>query len=262
MSIETVFNNWQLHVPADDPKFNRCSPNLIAVGWEMARRWGMTDMGCYVERDVRNGTLPSSHSHGAARDLRYGEGRRALALNQIIPWLINYSRELHIQAIHDYFGSRIWRAGRTANKADAHSAWWKPQPVSPATGMGQPWALYFHIETTEYGWPDSTPAAARLGAGSPPPTTPPDPIPVPPIGGEYVFNRVIKPGDTGPDVAFIQVVLRAPGSATGNKDIVADGKYGAQTVQAVQNVQKFTGLEPDGLIGPKTQAVFLTLANS
>lgn len=262
MSIETTFNNWQLHVPADDPRYNRCSPNLVALGWEMGRRWGVTDLGCYSERDIRAGSLPSSHSHGAARDLRYGEGNRPLALSQIIPWLINWSRELHVQAIHDYYGSRIWRAGRTSNTAEAHWAWWRTQPVSPSTGMGQPWALYFHIETNSYGWPDGSPVAERLGAGSPPPTNPPDPVPVPPVGGEHVFNRIIKPGDTGADVAFVQVVIRAPGSATGNKDIVADGVYGPQTVQAVKNIQAFTGLVADGLIGPKTQAVFLQLANS
>lgn len=250
VAFETDFDNWQQHLPLDDPRYNSCSPNLTQLKWELARQFHMTNNGCYAERDIRAGTLPSSHSHGAAIDENYPD--RIAALTVIIPWLINNSKELHLQAIHDYYGSRIWRAGRTSSTADAHSAWWKAQTPNPATGMGQQWALYFHLETNEEGWGDNTPISTRLS---------PDP-PTVPISGALVFTRTIKPGDEGADVAFVQVVIRAPGAVAGTKSIVADGRYGPQTVTAVKNIQKVFGLVDDGLIGPKTQAAFMKLANS
>lgn len=250
MTVETHFDNWQLHQPEDDVRYNRCSPNLQALERELKRRWQMTSNGCYAERDIRAGTKPSSHSHGAAIDMNYPE--RPVALAEILPWLIDYSHELHVQAIHDYYGSRIWRAGRTDG-----SDGWRVQAPSPATGMGQSWARYFHIETNEAGWVDGIPIDQRSV-----PTVPVTPTPIPPGAQQIVFTRTIRPGDQGPDVAFVQTVIRAPGSASGNKQIVVDGRYGAQTVQAVKNIQGFTKLAQDGIIGPQTQAVFLQLANS
>lgn len=77
-----------------------------------------------------------------------------------------------------------------------------------------------------------------------------------------MFTRTLKKGDTGPDVAFIQTVIRAPGSPNGNKQIVVDGNFGTQTETAVKNIQTFTHLTADGIVGPQTQAVFLQLANA
>lgn len=255
MGIETHFDNWQLHQPAEDVRYDSCSPNLLQLGVYLGKRWQMTNNGCYVERDVRGGELPSSHSHGAATDRTYVD--RLIAATQIIRWLIDNSKELHLQAIHDYFGCRIWRAGRTSSIADAHTTWWKTQEPDPVNGMGQSWAKWLHLETTEDGWPDSSSIASRVGEAPPV-----NPTPIPPGAITTVFTRTIRPGDSGPDVAFIQTVIHAPGSPTGNKSIIVDGKYGAQTVQAVKNIQAFTNLAADGIIGPKTQAVFLQLANS
>lgn len=255
MTIETHFFDWSNAADTTDPRFNICSPNLVVVGHYLGLRFAMADLGCYQQRPIRGGTTPSVHWWGAAIDRRYPD--RLVAKTQIIPFLIDNSHELHVQAIHDYFGSRIWRAGRTSNRADAHTLWWKTNTT--ADGMGDPWATYFHIETNDTGWFDAGSVSERLGF-NPPPADPPPPIP--PSGVNTVFPRTIKPGDEGPDVAFIQTVIHAPGSVSGSKSIIVDGVYGPQTVNAVKNIQGAFGLGQDGIIGPKTQARFLILANS
>lgn len=257
VSIETEFYNWQRHLPEDDPRYNRCSPNLTCLGDELGKRFGMTALGCYGERDIRAGSTPSSHSHGAATDRRYFEAGRARALSEILPWLIDNSRELHVQAIHDYFGSRIWRAGRTSNTADAYSAWWRTQKPDKNTGMGQSWAVYFHIETTRSGWSDSTPIAQRLGVVVPPPQ--PIPPAVDPSTGVKFMHKTIRKGDVGPDVYGAQVVLR---HKAGQANVVCDGGFGAQTDAAVRNVQAWFNLHVDGVVGPETWKLLDRLANS
>lgn len=257
MTIGTVFYSWQKHQPADDPRYNRCSPNLVALGFELDRRFQTSNLGCYGERPIVGGTLPSSHSHGAATDRRYAIIGRARALSELVPYLIDNSHELHLQAIHDYFGSRIWRAGRTKNTADAHSKWWLPQPVSTVTGMGQSWAVYFHLETTRDGWGDGSAIASRLVV-----VGPPVPIPAPPSnGGKFMHTtvRLTDPRTVSADVYGAQVVLRLKGGAP---NLVADGVFGPQTDNAVRDYQGHRGLFVDGVIGPNTWAALDRDANS
>jgi hypothetical protein len=255
-TIETEHYNWQRHQPAPDPRYARLSPNLDAIGDELAKRWGMTDLGGYGWRPIRGGTAPSSHGFGAATDRRYFELGRARALSEVLPWLIRNSRALHLQAIHDYFGCRIWRAGRTANLEEAETKWWAPQPPNRTTGMGQSWAVYFHLETTRSGWPDGTPIPNRLVDGEPIPQPEPQPIPTP--GGPFV-HATIKRGDVNADVFAAQVIVR---HRAGQTQVVADGQFGQQTENAIRNVQAFTGQTVDGIVGPKTWAVLDFLANS
>lgn len=240
--IGTEFYNWQAHQPADDPRYNRCSPNLQAIADELGKRWGMTNLGCYGERPIRAGTAPSSHSHGASIDRRYLESiGRARALSEVIPWLIDNSAELHVSSIHDYIGARIWHAGRG----------WKAQSPNRATGMGQSWAGYFHIETTLTGWGDVTPIPNRLLVVDVPP------VPIPTPGGPFM-HATIKRGDVGPDVFAAQVILRRLASQFA---VVCDGQFGTITEQAVSNVQTFTGQTVTGVVDPATWAVLDQLAN-
>jgi hypothetical protein len=249
--IGTEFHDWQRHSPLIDPRFDEASPNLLAIGDELAKRWGMTDLGTFGKRPVRGGTLPSSHSYGAATDRRYYALGRARAVSEVLPFLIDLSAELGVQAIHDYLTARIWRAGRTANRGDAHGLWWKSQPINPATGMGQSWAVYFHIETTPTKWGDVTPIPNRLTVTIPPPA------PIPNPGGPFM-HATIRKGSISADVFAAQVILR---HRAGQSQVVCDGVFSTATEQAVRNVQAFTGQTVDGIVGPKTWAVLDLLAN-
>lgn len=186
--------NWSTHNGGqDDPRYNACSPNLIAIAFELRRRWpasatfsGFLNLGCYGERDIRGGTIDSPHSHGSAKDDRYTPGNvfttferdRLVIDQQVIPFLIGNSAELGLGAIHDYVMQRIWHSGRTGSVADAYTTWWKRQPKSSATGMGYMSSGWLHLETTEPAWHNATPIPQRIGQPLPPPR-PPEPTPQP-----------------------------------------------------------------------------------
>ena len=253
VTVETEFYNWQHHTPAPDTRYAKTSPNLEALGDELAKRFQFTGSGGYVLRPVRGGTEWSSHAFGSATDRFYALAARAFVLSTVFPWLILNSAEFHLQAIHDYYGSRIWRAGRTGNTGDALGAWWKAQPSNPSNGMGQSWAHYLHLETTRTGWGDSLPIPNRIGG-----TPPPKPVPIPTPGGPFV-HATIRRGDVNADVFSAQVILR---HRAGQVGVVCDGQFGAQTETAVRNVQAFTGSTVDGVVGPQTWGVLDFLANS
>lgn len=169
MTVQIAFANWStsgldwLKAP-----YNACSPNLVVIGAELDKRWpGGQNLGCHVDRTIRDGESISAHAYGAARDWRYPAGSK----DAVIRWLIDNSAELGVQAIHDYAGCRIWRAGRTTDVADAHGAWWKAQAPNTANGMGQAWADYLHVETHPARFGDTTPIDQRLAPPAPP-TTP------------------------------------------------------------------------------------------
>lgn len=154
-----TFTDWSRR--PQDPAYDRCSPNLRAILTWAINTWGLTSLGCYGERPVRGGYLPSPHSHGAAIDLSYGPGdeRRDLFLGVIVPTLIRNRDQLAVQAIHDYVGNRIWRVGRTADPNGAEDVWWRRQTTG--AGMGSSWATYMHVETTLQGWAIDTPIDDR-----------------------------------------------------------------------------------------------------
>jgi len=249
--IETDFHNWQRHRPAPDPKFASLSPNLAAIGDELSKRWGMTNLGGYQWRTIRDGHDPSSHGYGSATDRRYAEAGRVVAVSEILPWLIENSRELHVQAIHDYFGSKIWHSNRNG------LAGWQQQNANPRNGMGQSWAIYFHIETTLAGWSDNTPIPNRLDDDMNPIPLP-VPVPIPAPGGPFV-HATIRRGDVNADVFAAQVIVR---HRAGQTQVIADGQFGGATDQAIRNVQAFCGLTVDGVVGVKTSAILDSLANS
>lgn len=160
MAFATEFRSWQdFPTPAHH---DGCSPNLVLVLAELARRWpGIYNLGCFGRRPVRGGTAPSSHWNGAAIDAGYPAELDAVVRDQVAPFLVARSAELNVQAVHDYRRCRIWRAGRTALEADACTAWWKAQKRSRTTGMGQEWCNHLHIEVTPEGWGDDTPIRQR-----------------------------------------------------------------------------------------------------
>lgn len=138
-----------------------CSPALTRLLQDMERRWpAVVSLGCYGPRPIRGGSSPSTHSFGAAIDVGYGALGHPDLRHDMIGYLIAWSQEWGIQAVHDYLGCRIWRAGRTPNSADACSQWWKAQRRS-SEGMGQSWALWLHVEVHPDRWFDSATASER-----------------------------------------------------------------------------------------------------
>lgn len=91
-------------------------------------------------------------------------------------------------------------------------------------------------------------AVDSLGSGGG--TTPtPDPEPAtPPPSGK---RPMLKPGSKGTAVKNLQITMRANGYWHAG----SDGVYGQTTQQAVMAVQKYYGLERDGICGPATWAV-------
>ena len=65
----------------------------------------------------------------------------------------------------------------------------------------------------------------------------------------FTFTKTLRMGDTGLDVKMLQTKLGIP----------ADGKFGKQTQATVIAFQKTHNLTPDGIVGPKTNAVLNTL---
>lgn len=254
-----TFFNWQSagYAPGVAP-YNRLSPNLALIRDEIGKRFGGSNLGGYGVRPIRGGEAPSTHSYGAAQDWRIDDDYTRAAC---IGWLIANWDELGVQAIHDYFGSRIWRANRYPGQPD--STWWRPQTPSATTGMGQAWARYLHIEVHPSRWFDVTPIAKRL-------ETPPDsPWPVfDPAQGLWslwplnqskpTLQRVDDPVEQALHDAtrYLQGVLRRKAAQA----IAVDGDFGPATDTAVRNLQRFFTLKVDGIVGPKTWAVIDALA--
>ena len=144
----TVFTNWQNSPDLNylAPPYESCSPNLKALRDVCRYVWGGQYLGCHYNRDIRSGSKPSSHAYGAAFDWRYPD--RKLATDVIIPFILWCSEEkgTGIQAIHDYYGDRIWRCNR--DPEDYPDGWKKQNGAG--TGMGETWADYFHVEVNKY----------------------------------------------------------------------------------------------------------------
>lgn len=149
MGIATGFHDYG-RLGAPSGVGGRCSPALKHLASATSRRYGTTNLGCYGVRPIRGGEVPSTHSFGAAIDL----GTASLAeevRNHLIGYLVGNSSGWGIQAIHDYRGSRIWRAGRTSRADEACTKWWRAQRPD-SNGMGQPWAHWLHVEVHPTSW--------------------------------------------------------------------------------------------------------------
>jgi hypothetical protein len=130
---------------------------------ELSARWDMRNLGCFGHRPIRgSATIPSSHGWGSAIDAGFDGGEYASVVRETIcPFLVAWSAELHLSALHDYRGSRIWHAGRTPAEDDACGAWWKAQRTNSTTGFGQLWGNHLHLEVDPAGWDDDTPLLER-----------------------------------------------------------------------------------------------------
>lgn len=153
VTIAHRFQNWETSgVPLDGHR--TCSPNLVLLRDRCSAEFRTRSRGCYSVRPVRGSLLiRSPHSWGAALDLDWTLLGRPALESKLLPWLVAWSEELGVQAIHDYVGCRIWRAGRTPHEHEACGAWWRAQRPD-SHGMGQPWATWIHVETHPDRWGD------------------------------------------------------------------------------------------------------------
>jgi hypothetical protein len=230
MTVNTsVFTDWQDGRQPGAP-LDTCSPALQSLNVYMSKRWGGMDLGCYGRRPVRGGATWSSHSFGAARDWRYenpGPGR-AILLDEVLPFLIEHSKELGIQAIHDYKGGRIWRS----NRGDGKGAYWKDQPKS-SSGMGQSWAGWIHIEVHQGAWFDGRSVEDK-------------------INQRLVPAPTLRQGARGPEVLWLAEYMQLLGFTRVTPQPVFDRRLAA----AVGRMQRKVGVKPDKVYGPSTAAAF------
>lgn len=255
MTVMTKFYDYQA-AGTSSPYYNKGeAPAIQSLQDYILPRYGGQDLGSFGIRNVRGGTSISTHASGAAWDWRYegpGPGRPVL-LNEIIPYLLNSSAELGIQAIHDYVGGRIWRSDRPGTVNDQA---WVPQTIRG--DMGASWAKWIHIEIHPDNWQDGRPVPEKLGLVG-------GPIEFPPFIPEwglfslypYATNKsTIQIGAKGDLVKYLQGVLRHKL----NYAIGIDGDFGATTKNFVIWFQNTNGLLGDGIVGPKTWAKIDALA--
>lgn len=250
--IQTQFFNWSNSgMNPLSPPWNICSPNLALIRSHITiRMGGGYSVGCHGDRPIRGGTLPSAHAYGSAFDWRYEPASatslavpRKAIVEYLLPWLIKHSAELHIDAIHDYYGDRIWRAGRTPNIDEAYTLWWKKQ-YGAGEGMGESWATYLHIETHRQGWSDTAPIANRIAV----PTLIYD---APPYEPDYLcLNCPVDQDRT----RWLQTILNQWFGAT----LTVDGSFGPATEAAVKAMQVTLRVIVDGIYGRQTATVLDT----
>lgn len=278
MTVATAFHDFQnLGAPPDIDAFAKAgnaSPNLRSIHDFCMWVWGGQNLGyAPYARPIRGGLKPSSHTWGAL-DWRYynvtNGGRnpgRDVLLNDVLPFLINNSAELGIQAIHDYAGCRIWRANRSSDSAGG----WRMQSIR--NEMGASWALWIHVEVHPSAWFDSRPVAERVGLITPtdptpptppaPPTPPPAP-PVPPTPERPTVTAISLAKTTldpakrdqlrgNSDVALFQIYVNGLFGA----GLAVDSDFGPQTQSWTRTAQAFAQVTQDGVIGPASWRAFL-----
>ena len=80
------------------------------------RRWGFTNLGTFVVRNIRGGKTLSTHSLGVAGDIGYPKTRAGRAqAKEAWDWFIEHSEALGLCELHDYaFGDygRGYRCSR------------------------------------------------------------------------------------------------------------------------------------------------------
>lgn len=135
--------DWQKATKRDFVRYRKASPNLReGMSW-LIKKFGGVNVGIYSRRPVRGGTVPSSHSFGAAMDWRYTNRRAGQAAMKL---LVNHSKEFGVQMIVDYVGCVIWTPQRG----------WKKMEPNAKTGKGEAWAKWLHVETTKTAWSTKT----------------------------------------------------------------------------------------------------------
>lgn len=268
MAVATKFSNWSNRTPG--APFDRPSPNLTSLLEYLEDRWGGHSLGIYGVRKIRGGSAWSTHAFGAALDWRWQaysgapSGVEFVSSNtmadEVIPFLVDNSAELGIQAIH--VGNIVDPDPQDADQNDGVRAgsWRADRPGTANDGVWLEWSTgyggWIHIEVHPDAWSDGRPVEEKLGAQAPAPT------PAQPAEHDWVTKAytnpkpVLRVGSQGVWVRWIQEIMRSYGMP-----IAVDGKFGTQTKAGVEDVQKFWGLAVDGVVGnQQTWPIFNLLA--
>jgi hypothetical protein len=255
----TLFTEWRDRKDWELPPYESASPNLLAILDYLTNRWGGVSLGIETKETLKVGARPRAHHFGAALDWRwqahsaFGNRRfitRTVLDAEVLPFLINWSQELGIQAIHDGTppGGRIGRVWRSVREVGMPHGW---QPYS--TG----YTGWIHIETTPQSFSDNVPVQTRLDiAMGQPPQGPPDmpeqfgPFGLWPLNARKprLERGKVPPAIDNGAVRYLQqvIALRAGGN------IAVDGAFGPQTEKRVRDLQTFFGLVVDGIVGQQT----------
>jgi hypothetical protein len=258
MTVSTEFFDWSLSkIPVGKEPYNKTAPAIESLRKYLATTYKGKWLGGFKVRKIKGTDYWSVHSYGAAGDWNYGQAHdgpgRPAARRTIIPFLINNSKELGIQAIHDYYGARIWRANRSQDT----NGGWRSQPHSSVTHMGQRWATYLHIEVNKSAWDDGRTVARKLRvAGSTLAVEKEEPrrVKFDPANGHFgkfpnqKKERMTR-GASGDVVRYMQGVLRKA-----RINIAVDGVYGVQTSDRVRRFQQRYGLTVSGVVDASTWA--------
>ena len=231
---------------------DRTPVGMNALAAFLQSRWGGVNLGCLSKppRPMRGGGQPSLHCWGMALDWRWaGPGPGRAAADDMIAFFLDHAGALGVQAVHDYERCRYWKSYNG----------WNTAKKSGATGFGQAWAQWLHIERT---WAaandDRSIEQALRDAGRATGTTPGALKTVVATPGKVVLpDPVLKRGDTGAHVARLQDFVRFFGFADFAR---SDGEFGPRTERAVRAAQTelaarqlYTG-KVDGEYGPKSAA--------
>ena len=104
----------KLYEPASAPSRGKLS-GTETFSRLSRRRWGFTNLGTWVVRDVRNQPgVMSQHAAGRALDLQYVDRVDAL---EACGWFVQYADELGVALINDYMAGRYgrtWLCSRAA----------------------------------------------------------------------------------------------------------------------------------------------------
>lgn len=251
MTVATEFHNWSDHPSEDAARLQDGSPALKRIRDHHLARWGgksLSVASLFQPRPIGKDGPPSAHA-GCAVDLRWadpGPGRQIVE-TEMLPFYIDNSLELHIQAIHDYVGCRVWRANRSG---DVHGGW-KEQPLGSHEGnMGNPKSQWLHLEINQSGWGDDRTVEAMLGGA----VVPGERLVTDLANGVFGLfplnpeKGTLRVGDEGDLVMYAKcVIFHKAGGA-----IERTARFDEPTRGRVVDVQRLFSLGESGEIDPPT----------
>lgn len=231
--------------PYPAPPAGRCLPRPRRLYHYLHETWPSSDLlGCYHDRSITGGSTPSVHRDGRAFDIGFLD--QEAARQDCYTFLIDHAHLLGLQMVLNY-----WRH----NSPSSGVGWRLPRYSGEQTPRTFPWnrkGHWLHVELHPTVALLETPIEELVG--------PALPVPAPPKGPRIVMitadMQQIRRGDSGGFVTKAQAIL----TANFGQDIAADGLFGALTDQAVRNVQRFFGLDVDGIVGPQTWGTLLEVA--